>query len=81
VFEINNWVIITSNNSICRIIDVEELWEEKYYRVWNPSKNTINRVNSDQIQAIDGATQKNQAGYINYLVTASKIGNVLAHVH
>jgi superfamily II DNA or RNA helicase len=75
----SNWVIYKENSTICKIIETEHLWGEQFFRVWIPAQDVVIRVKSDKIQQLDGATQKNQAAYLQYLFTASKIGDALAH--
>jgi SNF2 family DNA or RNA helicase len=75
----SNWVIYKENSTICKIIETEHLWGEQFFRVWIPAQDVVIRVKSDKLQQLDGATQKNQAAYLQYLFTASKIGDALAH--
>jgi superfamily II DNA or RNA helicase len=75
IFE--NWVIHKDTNTICKIIEREDLWGEQFYRIWLPAQDVVIRVKSDKLQALDGSPQNNQSSYLSYLLTACKIGDTV----
>ena len=39
-----DWAIETASQAPCQVVDVEEVWGSRAYRVWLPTQSTVLRV-------------------------------------
>lgn len=70
------WYFCTIHNAVCKIIDTQALWGEKYYRVWLPGSDKIVRVPASSLKPVSEAPTLT-ADSITYVAAAARVADAL----
>jgi len=70
------WVWVSEQQQLCRIVEVQSLWGQTLYRVWLPTQDTIVRIAADKLQPLTEAGLTSPAE-IAYIAAAARVADAL----
>jgi len=73
-----DWAWSTEHEAICRVIDVQTVWDHTLYRVWLPTRDAVVRVRADRLTPLDAHFSMLNPHHLSYTVTAALIADALA---
>jgi superfamily II DNA or RNA helicase len=73
-----DWAWSTEYDAICRILDVQTVWDHTLYRVWLPIQDAVVRVRADRLKPLDTHSAILHSHHLSYTVTAARIADALA---
>jgi superfamily II DNA or RNA helicase len=73
-----DWAWSTEHETICRVIDVQTVWDHALYRVWLPTQDAVVRVRADRLKPLDAHFSILNPHHLSYTVTAARIADALA---
>jgi len=77
--KIGEWAWSQQHQQICRIIDEQDLWDEKICRVWLPDQNIVVRIKSDLLKPLDDHFAILNPYQIAYIAAAGRVADALTH--
>jgi len=75
LLKLGDWVWSQQYQQVCRIIDEQDLWDEKIYRVWISDQDTVVRVKSDQLKPLYDHCARINSHQIAYIAAASRVAD------
>ena len=48
-----DWAWSTEHEAICRILDVQTVWDHTLYRMWLPIQDAVAHVRADRLKPLD----------------------------
>jgi hypothetical protein len=73
-----DWAWSTEHEAICRIIEVQTVWDHTLYRVWLPGQDAVVRVRADRLTPLDAQSSILNPDHLSYTVTTARIADALA---
>jgi SNF2 family DNA or RNA helicase len=75
------WKFSNSNNSACKVIEEQKLWDREYCLIWLPEKDAVVRVPLADLLPLNYAQNNDvEVHKFAYIVAASKIADLLESV-
>ena len=71
------WVWSIEHREACRVVETQNLWGDRLYRVWVPTKDAIVRVRSNQLCPTAATTPRSTA-WLSYVTAAARISDALS---
>ena len=72
------WRFSTLHRSVCKIIEIQDLWEQEVAQIWLPAQNIVARVLGAELEPLDSHFDpKLSAAYIEYVSAAAKVAEVM----
>jgi len=76
--EDRSWYFIEYYKSICKLIDIQTLWDQTICRIWLPNRDAIVRVAQSDLHPLESEQVPDHEEYkISYLATAAKVAELL----
>ncbi len=72
-----DWCAFPERGTVCRIVDIQTLWEEAVCRVWLPDRDIVMRVPAARLRPIHEAKIAS-SDQLAYVAAATRIGEALA---
>ncbi|MBT4362556.1 MAG: DEAD/DEAH box helicase family protein [Candidatus Marinimicrobia bacterium] len=72
------WRFSTLHKSVCKIIEIQHLWEQEVAQIWLPAHNIVTRVLGAELETLDSHFDpKTSSAYIEYVSAAAKVAEVM----
>ncbi|MGH8069881.1 MAG: DEAD/DEAH box helicase [Candidatus Entotheonellia bacterium] len=73
-----DWAWNAEHETICRVIDVQTVWDHTLYRVWLPTQDAVVRVRADRLKPLDAHFSIPNPHHLSYIITGARIADALA---
>jgi superfamily II DNA or RNA helicase len=75
---VDDWVFLVDSGCPARVLDVEELWDQRIYRVWVPDLRSTLRVSENALAMLDSAVaHRSSPHFVTYASAAARIADAL----
>jgi len=74
---VGDWAWSIEHQELCRILDIQELWDGTSYRVWLPTKEQVVRLRADQLCSHTDSTPTD-AAWLEYVIAAARVAGALS---
>ncbi|MBN1611550.1 MAG: DEAD/DEAH box helicase family protein [Polyangiaceae bacterium] len=76
MFQLGEWAWSLEHQQVCRVVEIQDLWGERLYRVWLPANDAIVRVRESQLRP-PGETARRGSTWLAYLTAAARVADAL----
>ncbi len=76
MFHLDEWAWSLEHQQVCKIVETQDLWGSKLYRVWVPGKDAIVRVREGQLRPPTESAPRSSA-WLSYLTAAARVSDAL----
>ncbi|HXH09494.1 MAG TPA: helicase-related protein [Alphaproteobacteria bacterium] len=73
-----DWAWNAEHGAICRVIDVQTVWDHTLYRVWLSTQDAVVRVRADRLKPLEAHSPILDSHHFSYIVSAARIADALA---
>jgi superfamily II DNA or RNA helicase len=73
-----DWAIETASQAPCQVVDVEDVWGSRAYRVWLPTQSTVLRVAEPRLVAFEARSVEVVSNELALVTAAARIADVMA---
>src|SRR5712691_1493340 len=70
------WAYSVEHQEVCQIIDIQELWGQVVYKVWLPTQNRVERIDSGQLRSPMDSGFSHPA-HLTYIAAAARVAHTL----
>ena len=76
-YQSGEWVWSQEQRQVCRIVEAQDLWGDRFYLVWVPSKDAVVRLQADQLRSTQDGIPR-AAAWVSYFAAAGRVADALS---